>query len=171
MKTSPLARFLLTIANGKQLSAVVKLHRSRWNRGNWWRAAVMGLLLSLPKSAFSKIAGAKVGANAVFLQPAAVFNDNGMRIAALAIKNRLPAIYDSNELPEAGVLMSYGSDRVDLGRRAPVYVDKILKGAKPGDLPVQQPTKFEFVINLKTAKQIGLTVPQSVLYQANQVIK
>jgi ABC-type uncharacterized transport system substrate-binding protein len=123
------------------------------------------------ESAFSNMVSGKVAANAVFLQPAAVVNDNGIRIASLAIKNRLPAIYDSKELPEAGVLMSYGSDRVDLGRRSAVYVDKILKGAKPADLPVQQPTKFEFVINLKTAKQIGLTVPQSVLYRADKMIR
>jgi putative tryptophan/tyrosine transport system substrate-binding protein len=122
------------------------------------------------KSAFAKITRT-LRANAVFLQPAVVFNDNGKRIADLAIKNRLPAIYDSKELPEAGVLMSYGSDRVDLGRRAAYYVDKILKGTKPADLPVEQPMKFELVINLKTAKQIGLTVPQSVLYRADRVIK
>ena len=123
------------------------------------------------ENAFSKMAGGKVGANVVFLQPAAVFNDNGIRIAALAIKNRLPAIYDSKELPEAGVLMSYGSDRVDLGRRAAVYVDRILKGTKPADLPVEQPTKFQMVINLKTAKQIGLTIPHKVLARADRVIR
>jgi putative ABC transport system substrate-binding protein len=93
------------------------------------------------------------------------------RIVELAAKNRLPAIYFQKEFVEAGGLMSYGTDIVDLYRRAAVYVDKILKGAKPADLPVQQATKFEFVINLKAAKQIGLTIPGRVLERANKVIK
>ena len=93
------------------------------------------------------------------------------RIVELAEKYRLPAIYYQKEFVEAGGLMSYGTDIVDLHRRAAVYVDKILKGAKPADLPVQQATKFEFIINLKAAKQIGLTVPVRVLERANQVIK
>ena len=93
------------------------------------------------------------------------------RIVELAVKYRLPAIYPQDEFVEAGGLMSYGTDYVDLYRRAAVYVDKILKGAKPADLPVQQATKFEFVINLKAAKQIGLTIPRRVLERANQVIK
>ena len=93
------------------------------------------------------------------------------RIVELATKYRLPAIYPQNEFVEAGGLMSYGADFDDLYRRAAVYVDKILKGAKPADLPVQQPTKFEFVINLKAAKQIGLTIPPDVLARANKVIK
>jgi len=93
------------------------------------------------------------------------------RIVELAIKYRLPAIYPQDEFVEAGGLMSYGIDYDDLYRRAAVYVDKILKGAKPADLPVQQATKFEFVINLKAAKQIGLTIPGRVLERANKVIK
>jgi len=93
------------------------------------------------------------------------------RIVELAGKYRLPAIYFQKEFVDEGGLMSYGVDYVDLFRRAAVYVDKILKGAKPGDLPVQQATKFEFVINLKAAKQIGLTIPVRVLERANQVIK
>jgi len=93
------------------------------------------------------------------------------RIVELADKYRLPAIYPQNEFVEAGGLMFYGADYGDLFRRAAVYVDKILKGAKPADLPVQQPTKFEFIINLKAAKQIGLTIPPRVLERANQVIK
>jgi ABC-type uncharacterized transport system substrate-binding protein len=92
-------------------------------------------------------------------------------IVELAGKYRLPAIYPQKEFVEAGGLMSYGGDDIDLFRRAAVYVDKILKGAKPGDLPVQQATKFEFIINLKAAKQIGLTIPPRVLERANQVIK
>ena len=93
------------------------------------------------------------------------------RIVELAGKYRLPAIYPQKEYVEGGGLMSYGADFDDLYRRAAVYVDKILKGAKPGDLPVQQATKFEFVINLKAAKQIGLTIPVRVLERANKVIK
>ena len=93
------------------------------------------------------------------------------RIVELAGKYRLPAIYFQKEFVDEGGLMSYGADFDDLYRRAAVYVDKILKGAKPADLPVQQATKFEFVINLKAAKQIGLTIPNRVLERANQVIK
>jgi putative ABC transport system substrate-binding protein len=93
------------------------------------------------------------------------------RLAGLAIRNRLPTIYDDREFVEVGGLMSYGTNLVDLYRRAAFYVDKILKGAKPVDLPVQQATKFEFVVNLKAAKQIGLTIPVRVLERANQVIK
>ena len=93
------------------------------------------------------------------------------QIADLAIKNRLPSMSEGSDYVEAGGLMSYSSDDPANFRRAAVYVDKILKGWKPADLPVEQPTKFEFIINLKTAKQIGLTIPQSVLYQADKVIK
>ena len=93
------------------------------------------------------------------------------RIVELAGKYRLPAIYSQKEYVDAGGLMSYGADYIDLYRRVAVYVDKILRGAKPGDLPVEQPTKFEFVINLKAAKQIGLTIPIDVLAKANKVIK
>ena len=94
-------------------------------------------------------------------------------IAELAVKNRLPAIYGGRgrEQVEAGGLMSYGASHNDLDRRAATYVDKILKGAKPADLPVEQPTKFEFIINLKAAKQIGLTIPPNVLARADKVIK
>ena len=92
-------------------------------------------------------------------------------IVELAGKHRLPAIYPQKEYVDEGGLMSYGADDTDLFRRAAVYVDKILKGAKPADLPVQQATKFEFVINLKAAKQIGLTIPPDVLARANKVIK
>jgi len=93
------------------------------------------------------------------------------RIVELAGKHRLPAIYPQKEFVDEGGLMSYGADYVDLYRRGAVYVDKILKGAKPADLPVQQATKFEFVINLKAAKQIGLTIPGRVLERANKVLK
>jgi putative tryptophan/tyrosine transport system substrate-binding protein len=93
------------------------------------------------------------------------------RIVELASKYRLPAIYPEKGFVDVGGLMSYGADFEDLYRRAAIYVDKILKGAKPADLPVQQASKFEFIINLKAAKQIGLTIPNRVLERANQVIK
>ena len=93
------------------------------------------------------------------------------RIVELAVKYRLPAIYDQKEFVDEGGLMSYGVDTADLLRRAAVFVDKILKGAKPADLPVQQATKFEFIINLKAAKQIGLTIPVEVLARADKVIR
>jgi putative ABC transport system substrate-binding protein len=93
------------------------------------------------------------------------------RIVELAGKYRMPAIYFQKEFVDVGGLMSYGVDYPDLYRRTAVYVDKILKGAKPADLPVEQATKFEFVINLKTAKQIGLTIPRNVLARADRVIR
>jgi putative ABC transport system substrate-binding protein len=96
---------------------------------------------------------------------------NRKRIVELAAKRRLPGIYADREWPEGGGLISYGPNITELHRRAATYVDKILKGTKPADLPVEQPMKFEFVINLKTAKQIGVTIPQSVLFRADKVIK
>jgi putative ABC transport system substrate-binding protein len=93
------------------------------------------------------------------------------RIAELAAKSRLPAMYPLRFFVEGGGLISYGTDIVDVWRRAAAFVDKILKGAKPTDLPVEQPTKFELVINLKTAKALGLTIPQSLLRRADRVIE
>ena len=100
-----------------------------------------------------------------------LINNQRKRIVELAAKNRLPSMYDAREFAEEGGLMSYGTILADLDRRAATYVDKILKGAKPADLPVEQPMKFEFVINLKTARQIGLTIPPNVLARADRVIK
>ena len=100
-----------------------------------------------------------------------VMRPHRKRIAEFALKSRLPSVYGSRENVEAGGLMSYRADEADSYRRVAYYVDRILKGAKPAELPVEQPTKFEFIINLKTAKQIGLTIPQSMLYRADKVIK
>ena len=109
--------------------------------------------------------------NAIMTSATRPFFAERKRIVELAVKYRLPAIYFTREFVDEGGLMSYGPDGTDLFQRAAVYVDKILKGAKPADLPVQQATKFEFIINLKAAKQIGLTIPGRVLERANQVIK
>jgi putative ABC transport system substrate-binding protein len=100
-----------------------------------------------------------------------LMNTNRKRIVSFALKSRLPSVYYSRESVEAGGLMYYGADIAESYRRVAYFVDRILKGAKPGDLPVQQPTKFELVINLKTAKQIAVTIPQSLLYRADKVIK
>ena len=109
--------------------------------------------------------------NAIMTIPDPRFFDERKRIVELAGKYRLPAIYPQKEYVEAGGLMSYGMDSNDLYRRAAVYVDKILKGTKPADLPIEQATKFEFVINLTAAKQMGLTIPVNVLERANKVIR
>jgi putative ABC transport system substrate-binding protein len=143
------------------------------------RAAALALKLKLEEietqdakdleSAFQTAKQKRVGA--ITMIATRPFFIERKRIVELAGKHRLPAIYVQKEFVDEGGLMSYGVDYVDLYRRAAVYVDKILKGAKPADLPVQQATKFEFVINLKAAKQIGLTVPNRVLERATQVIR
>ena len=120
------------------------------------------------ETAFSTIS--KAGSQALLVQADAMFNANRERIVTFATKSRLPTIFYSSELVQAGGVMSYGVSLPDLYRRAATYVDKILKGAKPADLPVEEPTKFELVINLKAAKQIGLTIPPNVLARAEKVI-
>ena len=116
-------------------------------------------------------AASKGRADAVLVLTSPVFASQRTQIVNLAAKSRVPAIYWRSDFVEAGGLMSYGTSQNDLDRRAAIYVDKILKGAKPADLPVEQPTKFEFIINLKAAKQIGLTIPPNVLARADKVIK
>ena len=116
-------------------------------------------------------AAAKGRADAVLVLGNPILNAHRKQIVDLAVKHRLPATYARPEFVEAGGLMTYGTSYNDLFRRAATYVDKILKGAKPADLPVEQPTKFEFVINLKAAKQIGLTIPPNVLARADRVIR
>ena len=116
-------------------------------------------------------AASKEHADAVLVLGSPVLNSQQKQVIELAVKSRLPAIYFNLEFVEAGGLMSYGVNIADLARRAATYVDKILKGRKPADLPVEQPIKFEFIINLKAAKQIGLTIPPNVLVRADRVIR
>src|SRR6266545_5015177 len=113
---------------------------------------------------------AKDGANAMFIMTDAMFNSQIARIANLTIKHRLPAVYDRADFVEAGGLLSYGVNLPDLSRRAAEYVDQILKGKKPGDLTLVQPTKFDLAVNLKTAQQIGVTIPPEVVQRAVKVI-
>jgi putative ABC transport system substrate-binding protein len=110
-------------------------------------------------------------AGALVVLPDAIFTNQVRQIAELAVQRRLPSIYGASEYAEAGGLVVYGANLLDLERRAATFVDKILKGAKPGDLPVEQPEKFELIINLKTAKALGLTIPPSLLQRADQVIE
>jgi putative ABC transport system substrate-binding protein len=119
--------------------------------------------------AFSEMTRAR--ADALTVLPSVMFINERRRLVDLAAKNRLPAVYPGREFVDAGGLMAYGPNFADMFRRAATYVDKILKGAKPADLPVAQPTKFDLVINLKTAKALGLTIPQSLLHRADQVIE
>ena len=119
--------------------------------------------------AFRLATSAKAGA--VIVLPNSLYNSYRKRIAELAMNDRLPTMFATSQFMDAGGLMSYGPDYADLHRRSATYVDKILKGARPSDLPVEQPAKFELVINLKTAKQIDLTIPPNVLARADKVIK
>ena len=116
-------------------------------------------------------AATKLRADAVLVLNSPSLNSQRARTTELAVKSRLPAIYWATEFVETGGLMTYGVNFTDLYRRAARYVDKILKGSKPAELPVEQPTRFEFIVNLKTAKQIGLTIPPNLLARADKVIK
>jgi putative ABC transport system substrate-binding protein len=115
--------------------------------------------------------GAREGADGVLTTAESIFVAQRSRVVQLAAQHRLPGMYPYKLMVDAGGLMAYDSYTSDLQRRAAAYVDKILKGAKPGDLPVEQPTKFELVINLKTAKALGLTIPPSLLQRADEVIQ
>ncbi|MDP2602290.1 MAG: ABC transporter substrate-binding protein [Deltaproteobacteria bacterium] len=133
-------------------------------------------LLSLPvrslddfESAFAR--AKRDGAQALITTPGLLVNTQQRQVLDFAAKNRLPAMYPESEFVEAGGLMSYGSNQADLWRRAADFVDKILKGTKPADIPVEQPTKFEFIVNLNAAKQIGVTIPPNVLVRADRVIR
>ena len=126
-----------------------------------------------PAEGFDRVFAAmgKQRPDGLFVLSGPLMGVNQKRIAGFALKNRLPSMYGSREAVEAGGLMSYGADLTDSYRRVAYFVDRILKGAKPADLPVEQPTKFEFVINLNTAKQIGVTIPPEVLARASRLIK
>jgi putative ABC transport system substrate-binding protein len=140
-------------------------------------ARALGMKLQLEQAlgpndidiAFSAIARERAGA--VIVLPSPMFVGEHKRIVDLAAKSRLPTMYQVREFVDAGGLMSYGANLSDLNRRSATYVDKILKGAKPADLPVEQPTKFEFIINLKTAKALGLEIPAQLLARADEVIE
>ena len=140
-------------------------------------AEVLGLKLlyvDVPDAAHIETAfeaASKQRPEALLVLGSPVLNSNRKQVIRLAEKNRLPTTYTRPEFVDDGGLMTYGASYNDLSRRAAIYVDKILKGAKPADLPVEQPTKFELVINLKTAKQIGLNIPPNVLARADRVIR
>ena len=121
------------------------------------------------ESAFAR--AKRDGAQALITTTGPLINTQQRQVLDFAAKNRLPAMYPDSEFVEAGGLMSYAPNYTDLYRRAADFVDKILKGTKPADIPVEQPTKFEFVVNLKTAKQIGVTIPPNVLARADRVLK
>ena len=140
--------------------------------GRWLRVTLKPVEVRSSEAlehAFGRVT--KEGGDGLLLLLDSLFTANLRAIAAFAARNRLPVIYGVRELVDAGGLMAYGPSLVDVNRRAVSHVDRIFKGAKPGDLPVEQPTKFELVINLKTAKTLGLTIPQSLLLRANQIIE
>jgi putative ABC transport system substrate-binding protein len=165
------------------LSRVAVLwHRHSPSPTDWWKESqgpardLKLLLQSLPiqnasdlDKAFDEATKARAGA--LVISPSPLFVTNFKRLADLGLKHRLPSMFHIREFADAGGLIAYGPDRAYAFRRAAMYVDKILKGAKPGDLPIEQPTKFELVINLKTAERLGLTIPPRVLVTADAVIR
>jgi putative ABC transport system substrate-binding protein len=150
--------------------------RVPWEAAQWAARQRGWALVSLDIRQFDGIEGAlkaasDAGAGALLVQPAALIDQNAAKLAELAVRRRLPAIYGHRWYVDAGGLMSYSPDIIDMFRRAAVFIDKILKGARPADLPVEQPTKFDLVFNLKAAKAIGLTIPPSLLSRANDVVR
>src|SRR5215471_13736566 len=170
-ETSAKVSRLGVLWNSANLSGVVQFKQTQS------AAQELGLpLQSLDVQTVSDLQGAfdavtKSGVNGLVLLATVPITTHLKLVADLAVKNRLPSIYERSDFVEAGGLMSYGPNVSDMPHRAAKYVDKVLKGANPGDLPIERPTKFELMINLKTANQIGVTIPQSVIYQADKVIK
>jgi putative tryptophan/tyrosine transport system substrate-binding protein len=175
-------QFLKEVA--PKVSRVAFLTRVGPDRNDWRRqyldsaAQTLGLSLQTYVAEGEEFADAfaamtKAGEEAVFVEPTGIWNTGGhlLRIAELAVQHLLPSIYQDRRFVEAGGLMAYSTDNFASCRRIGVYVDKILNGANPGDLPVEQPTKFNLVINLKTATALGLTIPQTLLLMADEVIK
>jgi putative ABC transport system substrate-binding protein len=147
---------------------------------NWYKAPAHALKIQLqvlelkpPTPDLEAVfrSATRLRANAVITVSGSLLNRYAKRIMDLAVKHRLPSMHERSDYVEAGGLLSYSADDDDQYRRVAYFVDRILKGAKPADLPVEQPTKFEFVINLNTAKQIGLTIPPNVLARADRVIR
>ena len=132
---------------------------------------IVPVLITTPDDLEPAFAELKRRVEAFLFSPQAIFSVHRQRVIELESLTRLPAIHESRDFPDAGALISYGPNYVALLRKAARPVDKILKGARPADLPVEQPTEYELVINLKTAKSVGLTIPQSVLLQAKDVIQ
>jgi putative ABC transport system substrate-binding protein len=166
-----------TIPGLTRVAALMRRSGQPWIGGLQPAATSLGLTLQVVdvgdpsewEGAFSTIARGGIGG--VLVASDDLFMHERKQLCVLAEKNRLPAIYEFREYAEAGGLMSYGTNGADIQRRAATYVDRILRGAKPADLPIEQPTRFELVINLKTAKALGLTIPQSVLLRADEVIE
>jgi putative ABC transport system substrate-binding protein len=148
--------------------------KESWNEGQEAARGLSLQLYSMEVSSADRYESAfkeAIKSNATGVAVQSIITGTQIRIAELAAKNRLPAIYPREDYVETGGLMSYGADRVEPYSRVAFYVDKILKGVKPADLPVEQPTKFELVINLNAAKRIGLTIPPNVLARADKVIR
>jgi ABC-type uncharacterized transport system substrate-binding protein len=160
--------FLFNGANSSTVVALKELEVAASALGVQLQASDVRVAKDI-EPAFS--AAVRQRANALLVLREALYQTNATRIISLAAEKKLPAIYPTRQYVEVGGLMSYGISTTDLIRRVAIYVDKILKGAKPADLPVEQPTKFEFIVNLKAAKQIGLTIPPNVLARADRVIK
>lgn len=152
-------------------SPATKEHTKQATRAAGTLGVRLQVVAARDHSEFEKAMSTSSGAGAMLVVDDSVFTTHRARIAELAVKSRLPTMYGLREMAEAGGLMAYGPDYGDLYRRAVGYVQKVLHGARPGDLPVEQPTKFELVINLKTAKALGLVIPASVLTRADHVIE